>query len=69
MTPADSGGAYGFTSLPPGKYRLAAVDDVDLAMGARGMNWEDYENFVENLDLQAGDKVIKDLKQRPSGGQ
>jgi hypothetical protein len=59
-TRSDSG-AYKF-SVPPGKYKLAAVDEETLAWGMRGPDLEDYE--VESVDLSAGDKVTKDLRRK-----
>jgi len=59
-TRSDSG-AYKF-SVPPGKYKLAAVDEDALMWGMRGPDLEDYE--VEIVDLSAGDKVVKDLRRK-----
>jgi hypothetical protein len=69
ITPVDANSAYKFTQIPPGKYRLAAVEDPTAAMANRGAGMDDYEDSIENLDLRAGDKITKDLKQRPPGGK
>jgi hypothetical protein len=54
----DSAGTYKFR-VPPGTYRLAAVDgDVNDGNFA-GADLEDYE--PETIELSAGDKVTKDL--------
>ena len=62
--PTDSNGAYKLTHIPPGKYRLAAVDDPSVAMANRGAGMDDYEDVTETLELRAGDKVTKDLHPR-----
>ncbi len=59
---SDSSGTYKFR-IPPGKYKLAAVDDDSLALG-RGEILDDYEAVTESLDLGAGDKITKDLVKR-----
>ena len=65
-TQADSSGTYKFTRLPPGRYRLVALEDGASVL-RRSEDLDDYENFVESVDLGAGDKITKDLKQRPPG--
>jgi len=57
---SDSG-TYKFR-VPPGKYKLAAVDGDVLAWGMQGPDLDDYE--VESVDLSAGDKVTKDLRRK-----
>jgi hypothetical protein len=59
-TQSDSG-TYKFR-VPPGKYKLAAVDEDALMWGMRGPDLADYE--VESVDLSAGDKVTKDLRRK-----
>jgi hypothetical protein len=54
----DSAGSYKF-QVPPGKYKLAAVDQSSLSWGMQGPDLEDYE--TESLDLSAGDKIAKNL--------
>jgi hypothetical protein len=54
----DSAGSYKF-QVPPGKYKLAAVDQSSLSWGMQGPDLDDYE--TESLDLNAGDKIAKNL--------
>jgi len=65
-TRSDSTGTYKFRTRP-GKYKLAAVDDEDLALGLQSEMPDDYEGVTESLDLSAGDKIAKDLVQRKQG--
>jgi hypothetical protein len=58
---SDSAGTYKFR-VPPGKYKLAAVDEVPMSWGFQGPDLDEYE--PESLDLSAGDKITKDLVQR-----
>jgi hypothetical protein len=60
---SDSTGAYKFRT-PPGKYKLAAVDEDAIGGAVRSEILEDYEGVTESLDLSAGDKITKDLAQR-----
>jgi hypothetical protein len=48
--------------VPPGKYRLASVEEDAMAWGMHGLDLDDYE--VESVDLSAGDKVTKDLRRK-----
>jgi len=48
--------------VPPGKYKLAIVDDNALSWGREGPDLEDYN--PESVEVSAGDKVTKDLVQR-----
>jgi uncharacterized protein (DUF2141 family) len=59
-----AGGAYKFAAVPPGKYKLLVVDDDALSVILRSRGMEDDEDIAESLDLHAGDKIVKDLKQR-----
>jgi hypothetical protein len=59
-TQSDSG-TYKFR-VPPGKYKLAAVNEDGLDWGMYGLDLDDYE--VESVDLSAGDKVTKDLRRK-----
>jgi hypothetical protein len=56
-------GAYKFAGVRPGRYKLLVVDDDALAVILRSQGMEDYEDSAESLDLHAGDKIAKDLKQ------
>jgi hypothetical protein len=58
---SDSTGTYQFR-VPPGKYKLAAIDDYTNNFS--GVNFDDYQS--ETIELSAGDKIVKDLvKQKP----
>jgi Carboxypeptidase regulatory-like domain len=59
----DASGAYSISGVPPGKYKLLAPGDDTLRAIERGQGIEDSEDTAESLDLQAGDKIAKDLKQ------
>jgi hypothetical protein len=66
-TVTDSSGKYSMTGLRPGKYRLLAVDEkTDALLTDRGA-MEDYEDRFAKVELHAGDKVTKDLKQSLPG--
>jgi hypothetical protein len=58
MGRSDAKGAYKFR-VPPGKYRLAVVDEQGLNWGFQGPDLEDYD--AETVELSAGDKMVKDL--------
>jgi hypothetical protein len=58
---SDSSGTYKFR-VPPGKYKLAAVDEDALTWGMLGPDLDDYE--VESVELSAGDKITKDLRRK-----
>jgi hypothetical protein len=66
-TVTDAGGRYLLPGLRPGTYKLLAADDrtgaLLLSLGIEDMG--DYAGAVATVDLHAGDKVTKDLKQRP----
>jgi hypothetical protein len=47
--------------VPPGKYKLAALDENAMAWGFQGPELEDYD--PETVELSGGDKVAKDLLQ------
>ena len=53
-------GIYKFR-VPPGKYKLAVVDEDAMSQGFQGPEIEDYD--PESIDLSAGDKIAKDLVQ------
>jgi hypothetical protein len=61
--------AYKFAAVPPAKYKLLVVDGDALSVILRGRAMEDDEDIAESLDLHAGDKIVKDLKQRMWGSQ
>ena len=47
--------------MPPGRYKLAAVDEDDAMLWDR---IEDYEDSMVSVDLHAGDRLTKDLKRK-----
>jgi hypothetical protein len=63
-TPARPDGTYVIGTVPPGKYRIAAVDEADRTMLMRGGGVEDYLDQMESIDVRANDKLTKDLKRR-----
>jgi Carboxypeptidase regulatory-like domain len=62
VTKAD--GTYRMPGVPPGKYRLAAVEEGFTLDGMAGSQLEDYADVAESLDLRPGDKITKDLKKK-----
>ena len=60
FTNTDAAGAYNYQNVRPGKYRLAVVEEIDLA--PRAGNLDDYEDILVHLDVQPKDKLTKDLK-------
>jgi hypothetical protein len=58
----ESDGAYRFSNLAPGKYKLIAVDAAALDGGIGALNEDDYDDVAVTLDVSAGDKIVKDLK-------
>ncbi|MEO8371861.1 MAG: carboxypeptidase-like regulatory domain-containing protein [Candidatus Solibacter sp.] len=60
FTNTDATGAYNYQNVRPGKYRLAVVEEYDLA--PRAGNLDDYEDILVHVDVQPKDKVTKDLK-------
>jgi uncharacterized protein (DUF2141 family) len=58
-------GTYTITGIPPGKYKLAAADDDSYPnLMQPGAAWEDEEAVAETIELRAGDRITKDLKQK-----
>jgi hypothetical protein len=57
MSRSDSGN-YKFR-VPPGKYKLAVVDEDAMTYGPRGTDLDEYQ--PEIVDVSAGDKIVKDL--------
>jgi hypothetical protein len=58
---SDTTGAYKFRT-PPGKYKLAVVEDADIQFVLQSADLDDYA--PETLELSAGDKISKDLVKR-----
>jgi len=71
VTASQANGAYKFSRVAPGKYRIAVVDaDVTVMVNGRGDDsLEGYEEVTVTLDLQPGDKITQNLKPRPPGGK
>ena len=63
MTTSADDGSYKLTGLPPGKYKLLAAEDN---MWARARD-EDADE-AEVIEINHGDKLTRDLKLRPPGG-
>lgn len=61
-TTAGSDGSYTFANLPPGSFRLVAVQESDPEI--QGDVVPGYENLMETVDIGAGEKVTKNLKRR-----
>jgi hypothetical protein len=56
-------GSYTFQGLAPGKYSLAASAE-SFSRQPMGNPLEDYQDVAVNLELQAGDKITRDLKRK-----
>ena len=54
-------GAYHLSGVAPGKYKLAVVEENDLQ--ALWATEPDDEKPLELVEIHAGDKLTKDLKQ------
>jgi hypothetical protein len=62
VTTAGADGTYTFANVPPGSFRLVAIQESDPEIqGAVALG---YENLMETVDIGAGEKVTKDLKRR-----
>jgi hypothetical protein len=61
-TKAD--GAYSFPKVPPGSYKLLAVpeDDADLVLQGYGLT--EYNDVMNSVEINAADKVPRDLELR-----
>ena len=64
LTTARVDGKFFYEGLPPGSYRLAAVDAQDywefLELGSLGA----YEQTAEKIELHEAGKVSRNLKKR-----
>jgi hypothetical protein len=60
FTASDASGSYHIANVRPGKYRLAAIEEIDD--GPRAGNMDDYEDILARIDVQPKDNVTKDLK-------
>ena len=63
MTMTGDDGAYKLTGLAPGKYKVLATED-NLWSRAQDDDTED----AETIEINRGDKLTRDLKLRPPGG-
>ena len=61
-TVADASGSCHIANVRPGKYRLAAIEEIDE--GPRAGNMDDYEDILARIDVQPKDNLTKDLKRR-----
>jgi hypothetical protein len=59
---AGADGTYTIANLPPGSYKLVAVDESDPAILNNDVLG--YENLMETVEVGVGEKVTKDLKRR-----
>ena len=66
MTRTGADGSYKFQGVVPGKYKLLPADEDVQGLVNMRRSLDDYADITENLDLHAGDKVSKDLRQRAS---
>jgi len=63
----NADGTYSLTSLPPGSYRIVAVPAGDARVD--GGNVIGYEDAMEDIEIAAGDKIVKDLKRHTRDDQ
>jgi len=56
-------GTYTIRQLPPGKYRVAAMDEADASL-ALPSSQEDFDDWGEAFELSDRESVTKDLKVR-----
>ena len=61
---AKADGAYTFTNLPPGTYRIVAMQDAGQGNSVFG-----YEDLMEAIEVRDGEKVTKDLKRQTGEAQ
>jgi hypothetical protein len=61
-----SDGAYTFTRVAPGGYKLMALDAGAFSPVAVP-NQQDYADIAETVEVHAGDRLTRDLRQHASG--
>jgi hypothetical protein len=61
-TTAGADSTYTFANLPPGSYKLVAVEENDPA--TQGNAVLGYENLMETVEVGVGEKATKNLKRR-----
>jgi hypothetical protein len=64
FTSTDTAGAYAIANLRPGKYRLLAVVEEN-DNGPRAGNLDDYEDALARIEVEAKERLTKDLKRHP----
>ena len=62
LTNPKPDGTYSFDAIPPGRYKIAAVDDADRTLLARSGDQEGMMDLMETIEVHANDKLTKDLK-------
>jgi hypothetical protein len=60
----EQGGAYHFSRVPPGKYRLVAGEADFVHEVQQSHDEDDYKDVVETIEVRPGDKIIKDLTKK-----
>jgi hypothetical protein len=60
MTSSGADGTYKIGDLAHGKYKLAAVDAGAMAP-VQSIELE-YEDVLEDVEVRAGDKLVRELK-------
>jgi hypothetical protein len=58
-------GEYSIKALRPGKYRLVAIDTLEVGDWAPG-DWDDaltaFRAAAQEIEVKEGDRIVKDLK-------
>jgi hypothetical protein len=56
---------YSIKALRPGKYRLVAIDTLEVGVWAPG-DWEEalkaFRTAAQEIEVKEGDRIVKDLK-------
>jgi hypothetical protein len=60
---ARTNGSYSFRNLPPAGYQLLVLDSGSVNAFALRFQLFDYADIVETIDLGAGERVTRDLRQ------
>jgi len=61
-------GAYRFSGVAPGRYKLAVIDDADQGAVLSDAGLDDYQDALE-ISIGAGEKLARDLKVRAGEGK
>jgi hypothetical protein len=59
---AKPDGTYTIAHLPPGSYRVVAIEESDLTLDANAV--EEFEDQMETVDVAGGARVTKNLTRR-----